>query len=115
MLRKFKCSWKKYFFFQGETSSEESDDDDEDTAALMAELEKIKKERAAEKAAKDEATKKEEERIRMANILAGNPLLNTGSTSSNSEGEFKVKRRWDDDVVFKNCAKGEHFLKRKKY
>jgi hypothetical protein len=19
---------------------------------------------------------------------------------------FKVKRRWDDDVVFKNCAKG---------
>lgn len=21
--------------------------------------------------------------------------------------EFKVKRRWDDDVVFKNCARGE--------
>jgi protein CWC15 len=33
--------------------------------------------------------------------MGGNPLLNQ-QTSSN----FKVKRRWDDDVVFKNCAKG---------
>ncbi|KHJ80965.1 hypothetical protein OESDEN_19354 [Oesophagostomum dentatum] len=44
----------------------------------------------------------------MDNILAGNPLLNItepGSSSSNG-GDFKVKRRWDDDVVFKNCAKG---------
>jgi protein CWC15 len=26
--------------------------------------------------------------------------------SGQNPGEFKVKRRWDDDVVFKNCAKG---------
>lgn len=44
----------------------------------------------------------------MDNILAGNPLLNVSETASSSSngGEFKVKRRWDDDVVFKNCAKG---------
>lgn len=45
----------------------------------------------------------------MDNILAGNPLLSmpeSGGPSPANGGEFKVKRRWDDDVVFKNCAKG---------
>ncbi|CAE1288621.1 CWC15 [Acanthosepion pharaonis] len=80
---------------------DESDsDDDDDTMELMAELQKIKKERVAE-AAKIEAERKvEEERIRKENILKGNPLLNQEKV------DFKVKRRWDDDVVFKNCAKG---------
>lgn len=41
----------------------------------------------------------------MENILSGNPLLNlTGPAQP--QANFKVKRRWDDDVVFKNCAKG---------
>ncbi|KAK6756122.1 hypothetical protein RB195_014481 [Necator americanus] len=91
-----------------EPDSSDDDSDEDDTAALMAELERIKKERAMEKAAKEEEERKREEKIRMDNILAGNPLLNLsepGSSSSNG-GEFKVKRRWDDDVVFKNCAKG---------
>uniref|UniRef100_A0A0K0DK81 Protein CWC15 homolog n=1 Tax=Angiostrongylus cantonensis TaxID=6313 RepID=A0A0K0DK81_ANGCA len=91
-----------------EPDSSDVDSDEDDTAALMAELERIKKERADEKAAKEEEEKKREEKIRMDNILSGNPLLNiaeSGSSSSNG-GEFKVKRRWDDDVVFKNCAKG---------
>ncbi|UMM37574.1 hypothetical protein L5515_009302 [Caenorhabditis briggsae] len=89
-------------------SSDEDDSDEDDTAALMAELEKIKKERAEEKAARDEEIKEKEEKERMANILAGNPLLNESgpSGSSGSSGDFTVKRRWDDDVVFKNCAKG---------
>uniref|UniRef100_A0A1I7TUH7 Cwf15/Cwc15 cell cycle control protein n=1 Tax=Caenorhabditis tropicalis TaxID=1561998 RepID=A0A1I7TUH7_9PELO len=84
----------------------DDDSDDDDTAALMAELEKIKKERAEEKAARDEELKEKEEKQRMANILAGNPLLNDSSASGTSGGDFTVKRRWDDDVVFKNCAKG---------
>ncbi|RCN36137.1 Cwf15/Cwc15 cell cycle control protein [Ancylostoma caninum] len=91
-----------------EPDSSDDDSDEDDTAALMAELERIKKERAAEKAAREEEEKKREEKIRLDNILAGNPLLNVsepGSSSSNG-GDFKVKRRWDDDVVFKNCAKG---------
>jgi len=80
---------------------DESDsDDDDDTAELLAELQKIKKERAMENAKKDAERKLEEERIRMENIIKGNPLLN------GEKADFKVKRRWDDDVVFKNCARG---------
>ncbi|XP_064639082.1 spliceosome-associated protein CWC15 homolog [Lineus longissimus] len=83
---------------------DDDDDDDDDTAELMAELQKIKKERMAE-AAKREADKKvEEERIRTENILKGNPLMNNQVPEKT---DFKVKRRWDDDVVFKNCARGE--------
>ncbi|KAL3848071.1 hypothetical protein ACJMK2_018953 [Sinanodonta woodiana] len=86
---------------------EEDDSDDEDeTAALLAELQKIKKERAQEMARMEAEKKVEEERIRTENILKGNPLLNQEKV------EFKVKRRWDDDVVFKNCAKGEEDKKK---
>ena len=89
---------------------DEDDDDDDDTEALMAELNKIKKERALEAAKLEEERKVREEKIRVENILKGNPLLNPSSASkaasSNSSGsDFKVKKRWDDDVVFKNCAK----------
>ncbi|KAM7293551.1 spliceosome-associated protein CWC15 homolog [Ixodes scapularis] len=81
---------------------EDSDDSEEDdTAELMAELNRIKKERAQEEAKREAERKVQEERIRMENILSGNPLLNS------TKAEFKVKRRWDDDVVFKNCAKGD--------
>ncbi|CAD7684950.1 unnamed protein product [Nyctereutes procyonoides] len=88
---------------EDEDFEEESDDDD--TAALLAELEKIKKERAEEQARKEQEQKAEEERIRVANILSGNPLLNLTGPSQ-PQANFKVKRRWVDDVVFKNCAKG---------
>ncbi|CAH3182338.1 unnamed protein product [Porites lobata] len=87
--------------------SDESDDED-DTAELLAELQRIKKERAQEEARKEREKKEEEERIRMENIMTGNPLLNTQSN-------FKVKRRWDDDVVFKNCAKGEDEKKKEQH
>ncbi|TKC41586.1 hypothetical protein EI555_020094, partial [Monodon monoceros] len=85
------------------TTSSSSDDDD--TAALLAELEKIKKERAEEQSRKEQEQKAEEERICMENILSRNPLLNLTGPSQ-PQANFKVKRRWDDDVVFKNCAKG---------
>ena len=95
-----------------EDNDSDDDDDDDDTEALMAELNKIKQERAAE-AAKQEADRKvREEKIRVENILKGNPLLNpdagfkSGSAAAaGTSSDFKVKRRWDDDVVFKNCAK----------
>lgn len=41
----------------------------------------------------------------MENILSGNPLLNY--TSTQQKNDLKIKRRWDDDVVFKNCARSE--------
>uniref|UniRef100_A0A9J8CHT8 CWC15 spliceosome associated protein homolog n=1 Tax=Cyprinus carpio carpio TaxID=630221 RepID=A0A9J8CHT8_CYPCA len=96
--------------------SDSGSDSDDDTAALLAELEKIKKERAEELEKKEREQKAEEERIRMENILSGNPLLNLAGQQqqqqqqqqqkTQSQNAFSVKRRWDDDVVFKNCAKG---------
>ncbi|RMX42064.1 hypothetical protein pdam_00001253 [Pocillopora damicornis] len=83
-------------------------DDEDDTAELLAELQRIKKERAQEEAKKEREKKEEEEKIRMENIMTGNPLLNT-------QNNFKVKRRWDDDVVFKNCAKGEDGKKKEQH
>jgi protein CWC15 len=85
----------------GSSSSEdESDDDDEDEEAeLHRELAKIKAERA-EAAAKEAAEKaKKEEDQREKDIALGNPLLNKNQ-------DYGVKRRWDDDVVFKNQARG---------
>uniref|UniRef100_A0AC34F6M2 Uncharacterized protein n=1 Tax=Panagrolaimus sp. ES5 TaxID=591445 RepID=A0AC34F6M2_9BILA len=82
--------------------SDDDDDDSDDDAELMAELERIKKERAAEKARKEDEVREEQERIRHEAMIRGNPLLNLNE----EQAEFKVKRRWDDDVVFKNCAKG---------
>lgn len=87
------------------SSASESDSDDEDeedeTAELMRELAKIKAERAeaAAKAAAEQAKKDEEQREK--DIALGNPLLNKGR-----DDEYGVKRRWDDDVVFKNQARG---------
>ncbi|XP_031844093.1 spliceosome-associated protein CWC15 [Nomia melanderi] len=83
----------------------DSESDEDDTAALLAELQRIKKERAAEQAKKEMEKRQEEERIRMENILSGNPLLNYSSQSARTD--MKVRRRWDDDVVFKNCARSE--------
>ncbi|KAL5109452.1 hypothetical protein TcWFU_009431 [Taenia crassiceps] len=87
-----------------DSSSDDNDDesDEEDEEALLAELAKIKRERAEEAVQAAAEKKAAEETIRMENILKGNPLLN-----NNNSSEFRVKRRWDDDVVFKNCARGE--------
>jgi len=80
------------------------DDDDDDTATLLAELNKIKRERMQDQAKREAEKKQDSERIRMENILSGNPLL---SYASAPKGNVKVKRRWNDDVVFKNCARSE--------
>ncbi|EGP89530.1 uncharacterized protein MYCGRDRAFT_39745 [Zymoseptoria tritici IPO323] len=86
------------------SDSEDDDDDEEDeTAELMRELAKIKAERAeaAAKAAAEQAKKDEEQREK--DIALGNPLLNDGRSK---DGDYGVKRRWDDDVVFKNQGRG---------
>ncbi|KAJ7960972.1 Protein CWC15 like [Quillaja saponaria] len=85
-------------------SDDESDDDDNDEdgvdiEALLAELEQIKKERTEEKLGKERQQREEDLKVKEAEPLRGNPLLNN-STS------FNVKRL-DDDVVFKNQARGE--------
>lgn len=97
-----------------ESENSDDSDSDDDTAALLAELNKIKNERANESAKKEADKQQEDERIRMENILSGNPLLNYTAAAPKG-GNTKVKRRWNDDVVFKNCArtevdKGETFI-----
>ena len=101
------------------SSGSDSDDSEDDTAELMAELNRIKKERAEEQAKVQQEEKEESERIRTENILSGNPLMNPakkGPGGDNKSSTFAVKRRWDDDVVFKNCARGlsdkpqQHFI-----
>lgn len=66
---------------------EDSDDNDseDDTAALMAELNRIKKERAQENAKREAERRQEEERIRMENILSGNPLLNYSAQTARTD------------------------------
>lgn len=81
-------------------SDSDSDDDSDDEAELKAELDRIRAERAAEaerRAAEEE--KKRQDAIR-AEVLSGNPLMQ-------GDVDFGVKRRWDEDVVFKNQTRGE--------
>ncbi|XP_044446894.1 pre-mRNA-splicing factor cwc15-like [Triticum aestivum] len=68
----------------------------------MAELERIKKERAEDRLRKERQQAEEEAKMKEAELMRGNPLINM-----NNSGSFNVKRRWDDDVVFKNQARGE--------
>ena len=77
-----------YLSFQD--SDSDSSDDEDDTAALLAELNKIKHERAQEQAKREAEKAAEEERIRIENITKGNPLLNKDAGGA---ADFKVKRR----------------------
>ncbi|KAK8858881.1 hypothetical protein IAR55_003112 [Kwoniella newhampshirensis] len=101
-----------------EDDDDDSDSDDEDdTAALMAELAKIKQERAEEKARLEAEASASEAISRESEIATGNPLLNLqaalgqspgtpASTTTSTASTFAVKRRWDDDLIFKNQAVG---------
>jgi len=98
-----------------ESSDDDDDDDDDDEdemndqSALRNELAKIKAERDAKKAAEDAEQAAKEREEREHDIAKGNPLLNASR-------DFGVKRRWDDDVVFKNQARGtEEKGKRKEF
>ena len=75
--------------------NKEEEDEADETAELMRELEKIKRERAAEEAKRA--------REREAQMATSNPLL-AGRLSMATPGI--VKRRWTDDTVFKNQARG---------
>lgn len=57
-----------------------------------------KREREEREKAAAEAEQRERE------IAKGNPLLN--NNGGGAKTDFNLKRRWDDDVVFKNQARG---------
>ena len=83
--------------------NEYSDDSDEDdTAELMRELAKIKRERAEEAERQEREKDENEARMMEDRAKTGNPLMASATMGSSS---FTVKRRWDDDVIFKNQGK----------
>lgn len=92
-----------------EDDSDDDDSDDDDEAALQEELAKIRAEREAVKQKKDEEEAAENEKQLEEAALLGNPLLST--VDSNSGG--RLKRRWNEDVVFRNQAKGEPEIKKR--
>lgn len=90
-----------------EDEDDDSDDSDDEDAELARELELIRREReqAKIKAAQAEAAAAESAALQQLN---SNPLLpSLGGTSAAAAGSVGVKRRWDDDVVFKNQASGD--------
>ncbi|RWA09161.1 hypothetical protein EKO27_g5956 [Xylaria grammica] len=89
-----------------EDDSDEDSEDDED-AELQRELEKIKRERAEKREREERERVAAEEEERERDIALGNPLLNP-------KQDFNIKRRWDDDVVFKNQARGTEDKGKKK-
>jgi protein CWC15 len=93
-----------------EDDDEDDDDDDEnEEAALQAELAKIRAEREAIKRKEEEEVAAEEEEKMEEAALLGNPLLAGGDVS----GTGRLKRRWNEDVVFRNQAKGEPETKKR--
>ncbi|KAK0646456.1 Pre-mRNA-splicing factor Cwf15/Cwc15 [Cercophora newfieldiana] len=90
---------------EDEEDSDESDSDDDD-AELQRELERVRRERAEKREQEERERAKAEEDARERDIALGNPLLN--------KADFNIKRRWDDDVVFKNQARGTEEKGKKK-
>ncbi|KAK9245015.1 Pre-mRNA-splicing factor Cwf15/Cwc15 [Lipomyces tetrasporus] len=88
---------------ESDSESEDEQDEEDETAELMRELERIKRERAAEKERQERERQAEEAAQREKQAIKGNPLLsfNDGFVSSG-----KAVKRWDEEVVFKNQAKG---------
>eukprot|EP01039_Chlorochromonas_danica_P006508 gene6508-7177_t len=99
-----------------DSSSEEEDDDDEDDDEdeLQAELERIRAERAQAQARKAAEEKALSEKLRHDEALKANPLASfTTTTATGGGSDGKIKRRWNDDVIFRNQAKDEPDVKKR--
>lgn len=86
-----------------DSSDEDSDDDD---AELKRELERVRRERIEKREREERERAEKEQEEKEKDIALGNPLLN--------KPDFNIKRRWDDDVVFKNQARGTEDKGKKK-
>eukprot|EP00929_Paragymnodinium_shiwhaense_P107770 TRINITY_DN74130_c0_g1_i1.p2 TRINITY_DN74130_c0_g1~~TRINITY_DN74130_c0_g1_i1.p2 ORF type:complete len:240 (+),score=98.84 TRINITY_DN74130_c0_g1_i1:166-885(+) len=78
---------------------DDDDDDEEETEELMRELAKIKKERQEEEERIKAQQDKQDSRAKREEVFKGNPLLAAAT------GDLSLKRKWDDDTVFKNQAR----------
>jgi len=100
------------------SSSDDDGSDSDDEAALLAELDRIKAERAEAAAAAAAADASARTGAARAAAMQGNPLLAGGGGGGGGAGpssaaadpvedaSFEVARRWDDDVVFRHQARG---------
>jgi len=86
----------------GSERDEEGNDAD-DTEELLKELERIRKEKEEEASRKEALEKAREAKEEEDQLLHGNPLIN----QEHNAPDFTIKKRWYDDTVFKNQAKGE--------
>ncbi|KAG8966893.1 hypothetical protein FRC03_011078 [Tulasnella sp. 419] len=100
-----------------DSDSDDDEDDEDDDAELLRELEKIRRERAEEKARMEQEKNATSALAREEEIATSNPLLNLaaalgqtpgGTSVTSSASTFAVKRRWDDDLIFKNQAMGSN-------
>ncbi|KAF7543541.1 hypothetical protein G7046_g9980 [Stylonectria norvegica] len=89
-----------------EDSDDDDDSDDDSDAELQRELDRVRREREEKKKKEEEERLKVEQDARDRHVALGNPLLN--------KQDFSMKRRWDDDVVFKNQARGTEEKGKKK-
>ena len=95
-----------------ESSGSDEDSEDED-ADLLRELEKIKQEKEEERQRRELEEEHSKSREQSRRFLE-NPLLSRSpSVASSTASEFVIKRRWDDDVVFRNQARNEPEPKRR--
>lgn len=79
-------------------SDDDSDDSEDETDELMRELERIKKEREQDRIKQEQSKMEEEAKRKSEAVIHGNPLLSQ---------DYSMKRKWYDDVVFKNQARDE--------
>ncbi|KAF4591629.1 Cwf15/Cwc15 cell cycle control protein [Ophiocordyceps camponoti-floridani] len=93
-----------------EDDDDDDDDDEEDDedAELQRELERVRHERQEKKQREEKAQAEAEAQQRQRSIALGNPLLNKQDFSAAG------RRRWDEDVVFKNQARGTEDKGKKK-
>mmetsp|Transcript_29400 Transcript_29400/g.53947 ORF Transcript_29400/g.53947 Transcript_29400/m.53947 type:complete len:235 (-) Transcript_29400:389-1093(-) len=89
--------------------NDDDDDDEEEDRLLRLELERIKKERAEEAAKRAEEEAKRVEEAKREEALRSNPLLanQASGNASDAEVSFGIKKRWYEDVVFRNQSRGE--------
>lgn len=81
-----------------ESEEEEDSESDDDEAELMLELEKIRRERLEEREKTKSIEREKEDKELEEKARSGNPLMADGP-------ETTIKRRWDDDVIFKNQSR----------
>ena len=91
-----------------EDGRESADSESDEEAELARELDRIRAEKEADRRKIEAEEAEKEARERADAILKGNPLVNLSMPADTT-----LKRRWDDDIVFRNQARDEPELKKR--